>query len=214
MLRSNILLISLLLPLWADEFTPSASTDTAHTQCTVNTFYGYPPDGPGGDGFPSCSADSGGSSNFVSGSLSAPNYVYRPVFVRFDTSSIPDAATVTAVSLKIDVTSIADNDSFTLRVGYASSGAWPITTSDYTTSPATNAHSGTALGSLVDDAVNTLALTNLTNISKTGYTALVLSLPPSSTPSGLNSVVFSLPLILDVTYEGISHPFVVIVTGD
>lgn len=103
--------------------------------------------------------------------------------MRFNTSSLPDNATVTAATLKLYVTSTMNESNRNFQCEYYS--AWPIDAGDYTTSPGNNAHAGTNITALAPSAYNSLALINLPNISLTGYTGFRCSVSGGQ-PDGLN----------------------------
>jgi hypothetical protein len=116
-------------------------------------------------------------------------YEVRVGLVRFDTSGLPDNATVTGASLKLYVTSAASADGRSL-VGEWYPANWPIGAADYTSGAATTALTGTAIQSLAGNQTNTLALQNLGSVSTTGYTALRLEISGGQ-PTGENSVYFA-----------------------
>ena len=99
-------------------------------------------------------------------------YSVRASFFRWDTSSLPDNATVSAANFKPYVETKV-NTSGAVRDLVAEYFAWgTLDTTDHTNTAANNAHSGTGITSLTSGAVNTLAMQNLTNINKTGFTEL------------------------------------------
>jgi len=59
-------------------------------------------------------------------------YNYDIVCVRFDTSDIPDDATITAATLRLNVNTYAESANFQWGIEYYSSSNWPIGTSDWT----------------------------------------------------------------------------------
>jgi thermitase len=94
--------------------------------------------------------------------------------VRFDTSAIPDDATVTAATLRLYVTGKADRDNRNLVGEWYGAGSWPIDAADYVLNPVGSALVGADLGAIVVGASNEFALTGLGSISKTGFTGLRL----------------------------------------
>lgn len=91
------------------------------------------------------------------------------ILLAFDTSSLSDTATVNSATLRLNLQSVLSGDGArSLTAGYS---AWDGTSnSDWVGTAQTDAHAGTALSSLTQNASNDLALINLTNINKTGIT--------------------------------------------
>jgi hypothetical protein len=119
-------------------------------------------------------------------------YFWQPA-MRFDTSPLPDNAVVTAAILRLYIISRdQDDDNRSLSIGYFPSSNWPLGTEDYLTSDATDAHAGTDLTSLSVGALNDFALTNLANISKTGYTGFRLTTTGGAPSGGNNCVIAAL----------------------
>ena len=117
-------------------------------------------------------------------------YLYVPMF-RFDTSSLADSAIISAATLRLYVLDKGgDADNRSLSAGWYAGSNWPIDTSDYTTVDQTDAHSGTDLTGISFPASLDLALTNLSNIDKTGYTGLRLTITGGA-PTGANNLTFA-----------------------
>ena len=110
--------------------------------------------------------------------------------VRFDTSAIPDDATITGASLRIYVTAKADGDNRNLVAEWYDTSNWPIDGADYALNPASTALSGADVTQLVTNASNTFALTGLASVSKTGYTGIRLGLDGGQ-PTADNYVQFA-----------------------
>lgn len=98
--------------------------------------------------------------------------------VRWDTSSLPDDATVLSASVRLDVRNIHNNDGRNLTADWYD--VWPIDTADYSETAQTGALSA-AIGSVTcgtppacdaDPNYNTFTLTNASNVSLTGFTGL------------------------------------------
>ena len=68
--------------------------------------------------------------------------------LRFDTSSLPDNATVTSVKLRLHVTSKADANDRTLVGEWYGAANWPIDAADWTLNPGNNALAGTDITAL------------------------------------------------------------------
>jgi hypothetical protein len=123
--------------------------------------------------------------------FSAGTYYFWQPYIRFDTSALPDGVTVTAATLRLYIISRdQDDDNRSLSIGYYDASNWPLGTEDYLTSDATDAHTGTDLTSLTLGALNNFALTNLSSISKTGYTGFRITSTGGS-PSGGNNVTMA-----------------------
>ena len=126
-----------------------------------------------------------------SGPISS-GYEVRVGLLRFDTASLPDGATITGATLRLFVVSNESGNARNLVGEWYSSTNWPINSNDYTATAANSAHAGTSITSLVLDAQNTLALQNLTSISKTGPTGIRLHVDGGA-PNGENHVFFASP---------------------
>lgn len=104
------------------------------------------------------------------------NYRLSVGVIRFDTSSIPDNATVTSGTLDlraVDSFVASDVDGLFFVAEYYT---WTpsATTADYTVTASNSAHTGTSLSSLNSAGYKNFALQNLTNINKSGYTGFRL----------------------------------------
>jgi hypothetical protein len=119
--------------------------------------------------------------------LAFGNYgVYVPL-LRFDTSGLPAGATVTSATLKLYVNKTTNADSRKLVAEWAPSAVWPLAASDWTLSSSANASAGTAIASLAQGAVNSFALTGLSNVNASGFTTLRLHVDGAA-PTGDNYV--------------------------
>lgn len=116
------------------------------------------------------------------------NYTVSVALIRFDTSSLPDDATIDSATLRIRVTATDDINSRSLTVEWYDAGT--IGTEDYTATVGTDAHAGTAIGSISGGADNDFVLVNVSNVSKTGYTGLRLHISGGA-PTGGNFVFFA-----------------------
>ncbi|MBA2641348.1 MAG: hypothetical protein H0U82_00290 [Actinobacteria bacterium] len=94
--------------------------------------------------------------------------------IRFDTSTLPDAAVVSKATLRLNVISKVDNEARSIVAEWYASSNWPIDTTDYSSTVVTDAHAGTTIASIATGADQDFALQNLSNISLTGYTGLRL----------------------------------------
>jgi hypothetical protein len=116
----------------------------------------------------------------------------RCMLLRFDTSSLPDTATVMAATLRCYVTASVTTNARSFSLGWY---AWDGSSStDYTMTAETDAHAGTALGSIATNADNDFALVNLANISKTGISYLrghITGGEPLGTPWQENYIVLA-----------------------
>lgn len=158
------------------EFSIAASGDDGYVQGTDTV---YP---PASGSF----ADSGEGSLWLTKTLNAGDYTIGVVLIRWDTSSLTDDATVTAATLRIYVSSRSDANGRNLTADWYDAGT--ITTADYTTTVGTNAHAGTAMSSLTESADNDLILTNVSNVSLTGYTGVRLHVSGGA-PTGTTQLI-------------------------
>lgn len=130
-------------------------------------------------------------------------------YLRFDTSSIPDGATITAAELQIYVISKVVTDGLSLLGDYYDFGGTPAVAADWVHTPPGGAASS-LISALTAAAVNTLTLSNLASINKTGYTGIRLGISAraaDAAPTGNNEVVIS-------SYEGPSQAAKLVVTYD
>jgi glucose/arabinose dehydrogenase/PKD repeat protein len=110
--------------------------------------------------------------------------------LRFDTSALPDGATVTSATLRLYVSGKADADNRTLLAEWYPSSNWPIDTGDYALSSSANAMSGVDITGIGVGKSNDFSLMGVTAISKTGYSGLRLHVSGGQ-PAGDNYVQFA-----------------------
>lgn len=130
----------------------------------------------------------------------------RTGFLRWDTSSIPDGATIKSVVLRMWASSRAGT--IQLKGDYLSSwhgsgGNVPNATDYVTDIPGTSIFTPKAISAFTLNAWNVIALNDLSGISKTGYTYIRLALGAFSSGSeqiGFDSIGQSRPPRLSVTY--------------
>jgi hypothetical protein len=157
----------------------------------------YPPTG---------TADAADSGNvFTAGRrLVGNNFQVFDALVRFDTSALPDGATVTGATLKLWVNKKSDADNRNLVGEWYPPSQWPINSADWTLNPGSTALGGADVTAIATNATSSFALQNLASVSRTGYTGLRLGIDGGQ-PSGDNLVQFATieggkPAQLVVTY--------------
>lgn len=128
----------------------------------------------------------------VQRSFASPNYTVVVGLLRFDTSAIPDANSVTAATLRLQVTTKTSANA----LGFC--GEWYAWTtaasSDYTNTPGTSAFAAVDIASGIAVGQNDFALTNLGNVNKTGFTGLRLHVTQRASdaaPTGNNACFFA-----------------------
>lgn len=131
---------------------------------------------PSGGTWTNTTGGSGWVSKIVSG-----DYFNDITLLRFDTSSIPDDATIDSAVLKLYCISKQDVGSYALVGDYYDFGGTPTVAGDWVETASPSIWSALDLGSITTSAVNNITLTDLTGISKTGYTGIRLTLS-SGTP--------------------------------
>lgn len=132
-------------------------------------------------------------------------YQYSNVFLRFDTSLLPDWAVITAAKLRLYVSDINDNaTTYSVQAEYYDYGGSPSVAADWVeTCSAVVAELD--IGSFVDDRVNDMTITDFSGINLAGYTGVRLALS-SGVPTNFNKIVVqfrSTPWVdpkLEVTY--------------
>jgi len=146
--------------------------------------------GPLASGYPPSSAPSA----FVSGNIftvarraAFGNFEVGVGLLRFDTSGLPDGATISSATLQVHVTKKADADGRNLVAEWVSATIWPIDGADFALDSTASALVGRDVTAITTGAVNSLLLTGLSAISTTGPTALRLHLDGGQ-PSGDNYV--------------------------
>ena len=82
------------------------------------------------------------------------NYSVLAALLRFDTSSLPDGATITAATLKLHVTAKTDADNRSLVGEWYPSSNWPIDAADYTLNSSANALTGADITQISTGAVS------------------------------------------------------------
>lgn len=134
-------------------------------------------------------ATTGNTTIDVRRSLAGGTYTIENGILAFDTSSLPDDATVTAAVLRLAIVNINDANARNFAGEWYDWGG-SIDATDYTATPASTAFS-TDITTLVDDVDNDFALTNpAANISLSGMTVLRLHVDGAQ-PAGLNRVGFA-----------------------
>lgn len=91
---------------------------------------------------------------------------------RWDTSSIPDDATIVSAVFRAYVTAKGSGTGRDLTAEWYEAGT--IDSGDWTSTVGTDAHAGTAISAITESADNDFSLNNLSSISKAGYTGLRL----------------------------------------
>jgi hypothetical protein len=110
--------------------------------------------------------------------------------VRFDTSALPDNATVTSATLRLYALSSTSADNRNLVAEWYPGSSWPIDGADWVGTASSSASTGTPLRSLAASAYNDLSLSGLSAISTTGYTGLRLHVSGGQ-PTGENNASFA-----------------------
>lgn len=178
-------------------FTIAASGDDGEAVGQFN--FTYPP--------PSATGTDSDDPNFATRkTLLGITFDVRTGLLRWDTSAIPDYATVTAATLRVWCLSKSDADGRSLLAEwYTHDGS--IGFDDWTSTEASDAHSGTALASITTGAYNNFTLQNLENINKSGYSGLRTHISGGQ-PVGNNFVAF------ETIEGGVHNPPQLIVTFD
>lgn len=118
--------------------------------------------------------------------LSGGTYAIRTGHLRFDTSSLPDGDAINSATLKLHIKTVANDDSRNLVFEYYDWGS-SISNGDWTATAPASPVATIALSSLTTSAVNNITITDLSGISKTGYTYFRIHISGGQ-PTGLNWV--------------------------
>ncbi len=105
-------------------------------------------------------------------------------FTKWDTSPIPDTATVLSADFEPFINSFSDTNSRNFIGEYFAWGA--VTCADWSASPGSDAFSSDITG--LATGVNTIAMSSLTSINKTGFTELRLGVSGGE-PASNNAVI-------------------------
>lgn len=134
-----------------------------------------------------------GSVMYVRRSKATPSYQpVRVALLRFDTSAIPDNATITYAELQLHATVRSDTDGRALVAEWYPVSGWPIDGNDWTLADAGSAHGGTRLAAFQPGAQQALELHDLSAIDRRGPTAVRLHVSGSETaPLGPNDLGFA-----------------------
>jgi hypothetical protein len=172
-------------------FAASAGLDDGDVTVSRAQSAGYPPSGTPVVNTTSSSAAAGRR-------LVKKIYSVSDLLLEFDTSSLPDDATITSVQLRFVVTGKGDANNRNLVGEWYDATLWPIDGADWILSVGTDALTGIDVTTLIVNATTTLTLTNPASVSLTGLSALRLGIDGGQ-PSGNNSVQVS-------TFENASKP--------
>ncbi len=115
------------------------------------------------------------------------NYRVLAGLVRFDTSALPDRATVTSAILRLYVTAKADNDNRNLVAEWYAATSWPIDAGDYALTSTASALAGADITAIRTGVQSSFSLLAPSNVSKSGHTALRLHVDGDQ-PTGDNYV--------------------------
>lgn len=127
------------------------------------------------------------TSDYVSKLKTGGTYIQDVAFFRWDTSSLPDDATIDGATLKLHVVSKTDDDNYSLVGDYYDFGGEPSVAGDWIETSNPSIFTAIDLTGIATGAVRSITLTDLTGISRTGVTGIRLTLS-SGTPVGNNSL--------------------------
>lgn len=109
-------------------------------------------------------------------------YYAEVVLLRWDTSSIPDTATITGANLKLYLVSKVTTLTRNLVGDYYDFGGSPTVAADWILTPSPSIFTAVDVATgLTTGAVNTIALTDLTGINVSGYTGVRLAIDGGDT---------------------------------
>jgi hypothetical protein len=141
---------------------------------------GYPPSGSAG-------VNAAGGYFTAGRRFAFGSYFVNVPSLRFDTSGLPDGATITSATLKVYVIKKVDGDNRNLMAEWYAGSSWPIDASDYSLDSSGSALAGSDVTALSVGAVNSFGLSGVSAVSTTGMTGLRLHLSGGQ-PAGDNYV--------------------------
>jgi hypothetical protein len=149
-------------------FSVLATGDDGYVDAEGSTGTTWPPDG-------AVTANTSGTT-FLVRKLKASAFTDLIMgLLRFDTSLLPDAATITAATLRLQITAVGNVTNRNIVAGYYDSSNWPISSGDWSGSDNPGSDAGTfALTGFSASTTKDLALSSPSSISKTGYTGFRL----------------------------------------
>lgn len=128
---------------------------------------------------------------WVAKSLAATIYSADITCLRWDTSSIPDNATITAALVQLYTISKVDSDNYSIVGDYYDFGGEPTVAGDWIETASPSIFSAADLSSVPTGVVNEVELTDLSGISKTGITGIRLTLSTGTPVIGENNILFA-----------------------
>lgn len=176
-----------------DVFPILDSADDGYVAVADNTFTSYPPTNVGAGFFGS------DTRSWIYRTFTGTYYRESVGLWRFDTSALPDTATITSAELRFYLEFLSNANGLSLTAG---GYPWVGATSDWTHTPDTDAISGVALSSLTGSAYNVVSLTGFSAISLSGNTSLRLSISQRASdaaPTGSNEV--GIPSFDNTTFD-------------
>jgi hypothetical protein len=141
---------------------------------------GYPPSGSAG-------VNAAGGYFTAGRRFAFGSYFVNVPSLRFDTSGLPDGATITSATLKVFVTGKTDDDARNLMAEWYPASNWPIDAAEFSLDSTGSALAGSDITAITVGGVNSFALTGLSAVSTTGATALRLHVSGGQ-PTGDNYV--------------------------
>jgi len=126
-------------------------------------------------------------------------YFLGNVYFRFDTSGLPDDAEITAAVLKIYIQDALNKEAVLFAADYYDFGGEPSVAGDYVTSSPADAITTIDPSGFTIGVMESISLTSLTGISKTGFTGLRLAPKDTVAPTVDNYVGIA-------QYEHASNP--------
>jgi hypothetical protein len=196
-------------------FSVLATGDDGYVECEGATATPWPPFS-GGGGTRAAVTNTSSNFGFTVRKLRGGFQANSVGLMRFDTSALPDGATITAATLRVQCTG-KGSDGRNIAIGYYDNSNWPIDTADYTEADSPTADAATvAIASFTAAAELDIALSNPTSISKSGYTGfrwVVDGGDPGATDYRIHLAEFDHattqePLLIVTYTTGLTPPYV------
>jgi hypothetical protein len=123
--------------------------------------------------------------------VAGPTYRINLTFLRFDTSSLPEDATISAGNLLLYCTEFVSPEETLFAADYYDFGGEPPVDGDWEATSSGDCITSFDLADLTGASVNTIPLTGFSGINKSGYTGIRIAPANSNAPTVQNYALFA-----------------------